>query len=52
MEFRGCKVGLRGVTVRENKAVVVGQCDRNLSCAPAKLYLWRSSGVGSKVPEV
>ena len=44
MEFRGCKVGLRGVTVRENAAAVVGQSGRNLSRAPAKLHLWRSSG--------
>ena len=34
MEFRGCKVGLRGVTVRENAVAVVGQSGRNLSRAP------------------
>ena len=44
MEFRDCKIRLRGVTIRENAATVVGQSGRHLSRAPAKLYLWRSSG--------
>ncbi len=44
MEFRDCKVRLRGVTGPGECGGVVGQSDRNLSRAPAKLYLWCSSG--------